>query len=104
MFPRKHSRSFTRGPTPTPTPPTPTIQRTSTPSKTLDTKRFFRNGVIIAAEFHWVEHPDSDLVALLDEAFAQLEAGLPHRSSSATVTSMQHDGIGQRRRCSDVCR
>jgi AcrR family transcriptional regulator len=34
-------------------------------------------GVIIAAEFHWVEHPGSDLVALLDEALTHLEDGLP---------------------------
>jgi AcrR family transcriptional regulator len=34
-------------------------------------------GVIIAAEFYWVEHPDSDLVALLDDALGRLEAGLP---------------------------
>jgi AcrR family transcriptional regulator len=33
-------------------------------------------GVIIAAEFHWVEHPDSDLVALLDDALGRLETGL----------------------------
>jgi AcrR family transcriptional regulator len=34
-------------------------------------------GVLIAAEFYWVEHAGSDLVALLDEALANLEAGLP---------------------------
>jgi AcrR family transcriptional regulator len=33
-------------------------------------------GVMIAAEFHWVEHPGSDLVTLLDEALGHLEAGL----------------------------
>jgi len=34
-------------------------------------------GVMISAEFYWVEHPDVDLVALLDDALAHLEAGLP---------------------------
>jgi hypothetical protein len=34
-------------------------------------------GVMISAEFYWVEHPGSDLVALLDNALAHLEAGLP---------------------------
>jgi len=33
-------------------------------------------GVLISAEFYWVEHPDSDLLSLLDEALAQLESGL----------------------------
>jgi AcrR family transcriptional regulator len=33
-------------------------------------------GVIIAAEFHWVEHPRTDLVTLVDEALGHLEAGL----------------------------
>lgn len=34
-------------------------------------------GVMISAEFYWVEHPDSDLVALLDDALALLGEGLP---------------------------
>jgi len=34
-------------------------------------------GVMISAEFYWVEHPGTDLVALLDEALANLESGLP---------------------------
>jgi AcrR family transcriptional regulator len=34
-------------------------------------------GVMISAEFYSVEHPGSDLVALLDNALAHLEAGLP---------------------------
>lgn len=34
-------------------------------------------GVMISAEFYWVEHPQSDLVALLDDALALLESGLP---------------------------
>jgi AcrR family transcriptional regulator len=34
-------------------------------------------GVMIAAELYWVEHPGTDLFALLDEALAHLEAGLP---------------------------
>lgn len=34
-------------------------------------------GVMISAEFYWVEHPGSDLFALLDEALAKLEAGFP---------------------------
>ena len=33
-------------------------------------------GVMISAEFYWVEHPDTDLVALIDEALANLESGL----------------------------
>lgn len=33
-------------------------------------------GVMIAAEFHWVEHPEIDLIALIDDALGQLEAGL----------------------------
>ncbi|MGO9341123.1 MAG: TetR family transcriptional regulator [Acidimicrobiales bacterium] len=33
-------------------------------------------GVMISAEFYWVEHPESDLVALLDMALAHLESGL----------------------------
>jgi len=33
-------------------------------------------GVMISAEFYWVEHPDSDLFALLDDALARLGAGL----------------------------
>jgi AcrR family transcriptional regulator len=33
-------------------------------------------GVLIAAEFYWFEHPDTDLFALLDEALAQLQSGL----------------------------
>lgn len=33
-------------------------------------------GVMIAAELYWVDHPGADLFALLDEALAQLEAGL----------------------------
>jgi AcrR family transcriptional regulator len=34
-------------------------------------------GVMISAEFYWAEHPGSDLVALLDDALAHLESGLP---------------------------
>ncbi|HYA44907.1 MAG TPA: TetR family transcriptional regulator [Acidimicrobiales bacterium] len=34
-------------------------------------------GVMIAAMFHWVEHPGSDFVELLDEALARLDLGLP---------------------------
>lgn len=33
-------------------------------------------GVMISAELYWLEHPGSDLVALLDEALACLESGL----------------------------
>jgi AcrR family transcriptional regulator len=33
-------------------------------------------GVMIAAEFHWVDHPGTDLVVLLDEALCHLESGL----------------------------
>jgi AcrR family transcriptional regulator len=33
-------------------------------------------GVMISAEFYWVEHPASDLRALLDAALAHLELGL----------------------------
>jgi AcrR family transcriptional regulator len=33
-------------------------------------------GVMIAAEFYWAEHPDSDLVVLLEDALARLESGL----------------------------
>jgi len=33
-------------------------------------------GVMISMEFYWVDHPGSDLVALLDEGLAHLEAGL----------------------------
>ncbi len=33
-------------------------------------------GVMISAEFYWVEHPGADLVALLDDALAHLESGL----------------------------
>ena len=33
-------------------------------------------GVMISAEFYWVEHPDSDLVELMDDALAHLESGL----------------------------
>jgi len=33
-------------------------------------------GVMISAELYWLEHPGSDLVALLDDALAQLESGL----------------------------
>ncbi|HTT00131.1 MAG TPA: hypothetical protein VMI33_26315 [Streptosporangiaceae bacterium] len=32
-------------------------------------------GVLTSAEFHWVEHPDSDLPTLLDEALAHLKSG-----------------------------
>ena len=31
---------------------------------------------MISAEFHWVEHHETDLIALLDEALRQLEDGL----------------------------
>ncbi|HUA96445.1 MAG TPA: TetR family transcriptional regulator [Acidimicrobiales bacterium] len=34
-------------------------------------------GVMISMEFYWVDHRDSDLVALLDEALAHLESGFP---------------------------
>ena len=34
-------------------------------------------GVMIAAEFYWAEHPESDLVVLLEDALARLESGLP---------------------------
>ncbi len=34
-------------------------------------------GVVMAAEMYWVEHPESHLVRLLDDALAHLEAGLP---------------------------
>ena len=34
-------------------------------------------GVMIAAEFHWVEHPGTDLIELIDDALSRLEAGLP---------------------------
>ncbi|MDA8080006.1 MAG: TetR family transcriptional regulator [Actinomycetota bacterium] len=34
-------------------------------------------GVAISTAFYWVEHPDTDLVALIDEALADLESGLP---------------------------
>lgn len=33
-------------------------------------------GVMISAEFHWVEHPETNLIGLLDEALAHLESGL----------------------------
>ena len=33
-------------------------------------------GVMISAEFYWVEHPESDMVELLDMALAHLESGL----------------------------
>jgi AcrR family transcriptional regulator len=34
-------------------------------------------GVMIEVQFYWVKHPEVDLFAAIDEAFAQLEAGLP---------------------------
>jgi AcrR family transcriptional regulator len=34
-------------------------------------------GVMIEVQFHWVKHPEVDLFAAIDEALAQLEAGLP---------------------------
>ncbi len=34
-------------------------------------------GVVISTGFYWVVHPDTDLVALIDEALAGLESGLP---------------------------
>jgi len=34
-------------------------------------------GVMISAEFYWVEHPECDLVELLDTALSHLESGLP---------------------------
>lgn len=34
-------------------------------------------GVMISAEFHWVQHPGTDLIELIDDALARLEAGLP---------------------------
>jgi AcrR family transcriptional regulator len=33
-------------------------------------------GVMISAELYWVDHPGSDLVALLDDSLARLESGL----------------------------
>lgn len=33
-------------------------------------------GVMISVEFYWVEHPDTDLVALIDEGLANLETVL----------------------------
>lgn len=33
-------------------------------------------GVMIAAELYWTEHPGTELLALLDEALAKLNAGL----------------------------
>jgi AcrR family transcriptional regulator len=33
-------------------------------------------GVLISVQFHWVEHPDMDMFASIDEALAHLEAGL----------------------------
>jgi hypothetical protein len=34
-------------------------------------------GVGISVSFHWLEHPDENVYAEMDEAFALLEAGLP---------------------------
>ena len=34
-------------------------------------------GVMISGYLHWGEHPDGDILAGVDEALAQLEAGLP---------------------------
>jgi len=34
-------------------------------------------GVLMAAEFYWVEHPGSDLVQLLDDSLGHLGSGLP---------------------------
>jgi AcrR family transcriptional regulator len=33
-------------------------------------------GVLIAVQFHWAKHPEVDVFASIDEALAQLEAGL----------------------------
>ena len=33
-------------------------------------------GVMMSAEFYWVEHPEADLFTLLDDSLALLEAGL----------------------------
>ncbi|MDA8074222.1 MAG: TetR family transcriptional regulator [Actinomycetota bacterium] len=33
-------------------------------------------GVLIAAELHWVAHPDTDLISLIDSALEHLESGL----------------------------
>ena len=33
-------------------------------------------GALIAAELHWVAHPDTDLISLLDSALERLESGL----------------------------
>jgi len=33
-------------------------------------------GVMVGAELYWLDHPGSDLVALLDQALARLESGL----------------------------
>jgi AcrR family transcriptional regulator len=33
-------------------------------------------GVMIAAELHWVAHPETDLISLLDDALEHLESGL----------------------------
>lgn len=59
-------------------------------------------GVMIAAEFYWVEHPGSDLVELLDEALAQLESGLDRepgvhrrgRVRAACATSSGSEALG----------
>ena len=34
-------------------------------------------GVMLAAELHWAEFPGTDVVALMDEALAHLQAGFP---------------------------
>jgi AcrR family transcriptional regulator len=34
-------------------------------------------GVLIEVQFHWAKHPEVDLFAAIDDALAQLEAGLP---------------------------
>jgi hypothetical protein len=42
-------------------------------------------GVIIAALFDWLEHPDHDVFALMDRALGQLDAGLAfHPQPSAS--------------------
>ena len=33
-------------------------------------------GVMISAEFHWVEHPETDLMDLLDDGLERLQSGL----------------------------
>lgn len=39
-------------------------------------------GVVMAALFDWLEHPEQDLFALMDRALAHLDAGLPFDAKS----------------------